>query len=246
MCPRKKSEKELKNIVRVSGENELEISEVVVQQDFVVLDDEQLENNIRYVELCIKVFSSLGIKTINVFTGPVPWAGNPVRIGKDISEGNAWDKVFYAFDRIVGLAGQYNMNLALENVWGMLCHDFYTARFLIDYYDSQWLGVNYDPSHDVLAGRLDVGWVVKKWGKKNIKHIHLKDAAGIQENGKFIFPLLGEGYVDWPAFSGSLHDIGYEGCMSVEFESFEYLRKILDNDFESAARLSMENIKKII
>ena len=68
----------------------------------------------------------------------------------------------------------------------MLCHDFYTAKFLIDYFNSQYLGVNFDPSHDILAGNMDIGWIIRQWGKERIKHIHLKDAVGTQEQGKFV------------------------------------------------------------
>jgi len=80
----------------------------------------------------------------------------------------------------------------------MLCHDYYTTRPLIDRYDSPRLGVNLDPSHDLLAGNLDVGWIVKEWGRK-IMHVHLKDAVGTQEPGRFIFPLLGEGDLEFGA-----------------------------------------------
>lgn len=95
-------------------------------------------------------------------------------------------------------------------------------------------------------GNLDIGWIIRQWGKDNIKHIHLKDAAGVQADGKFIFPLLGEGYVDWKSFFTSLREIGYSGFMSVEFESFKYMENLLDGDMEKAAKLSIESLKKII
>jgi sugar phosphate isomerase/epimerase len=162
-------------------------------------------------------------------------------IGNGIKEGEAWKMVLDAFEEFVPLSEKNKLHLAVENVWGMLCHDFYTTRFLIDYFNSPYLGVNYDPSHDILAGNLDIGWIIRQWGKDNIKHIHLKDAAGIQTQGQFVFPLPGEGFVDWKSFIAAVDDIGYEGVMSVEFESFEYLKKILGNDMEKAARISYEN-----
>ena len=64
--------------------------------------------------------------------------------------------------------------------------------------------------------------------------------------GRFLFPLLGEGNVDWPAFFGALDDIGYEGFCSVEFESFAYYERILGGDSETAARLSMEQIRNLV
>ncbi len=137
------------------------------------------------------------------------------------------------------------MNLAVEAEPYMLCHDYYSTRYLIDNYDSDYLGVNFDPSHDVLAGNLDVGWIVKSWGNK-IKHVHLKDAAGIQSPGKFIFPLLGEGNVDWTSFFKALDEIGYDGYLSVEFEAFKYYEQILGSDMKKAVVLSWDNLKKLM
>jgi sugar phosphate isomerase/epimerase len=152
VCPRSHTYSELNEIFHVTEENGLEVSEIVVQQDLIMKDVEKRKDNIEYVKECIEVFASLGIKTINLFTGPIPWNRHPVIIGKDISEGEAWEMVFDAFEQFVTLSEKNKLHLAVENVWGMLCHDFYTARFLIDYFNSPYLGVNYDPSHDILAG----------------------------------------------------------------------------------------------
>jgi sugar phosphate isomerase/epimerase len=240
--PRNFSEKELKNLVKVSNDYGLEISEIIVQQDLVVLNEEVRNNNIAYIKECINAYSAVGINTINLFSGPIPWCDRPVKIGKDISEGKAWEMVFRVFDEILPLAEKQNINLAVENVWGMLCHDYYTNYHLINHYRSSKLGVNYDPSHDMIAGHTDIGWIVRNWGK-NIKHVHLKDAVGIQEDGKFIFPLPGEGNIDWKNFLAGLDDAEYFGPLSIEFESFGYVSKILKGDWEKAAELAINNFK---
>lgn len=239
--PRKKSLEEIKRIVSLTHQYNMEVSEVIVQQDLVCLNEELRKERIKLVLQCIEVFSDAGIKTINLFTGPAPWVPKALKISRDISEGKAWDLVFDAYEKFVTLADKKKMNLAVEGVWGMLCHDYYTTRPLIDKFDSDNLGVNFDPSHDVLAGNMDVGWIVKQWGEK-IMHIHLKDAVGTQEEGKFIFPLIGEGNVDWKSFFLALDEIGYNGFMSVEFESFKYYRQILQGDSSKAASISFDNI----
>lgn len=240
--PREKSASELKELVNITRDNGLEISEVVVQQDLVVKDQGKRKDNISYVIECIRSYKEAGIDTINLFSGPIPWMPNPLRVGKDISEGDAWGMLFSAFDEIVPIAEEFGMNIAVENVWGMLCHDFFTNKFLIDHYKSPCLGVNYDPSHDILAGHTDIAWIIGNWGK-SIKHVHLKDAVGIQEDGKFIFPLPGEGNVDWKSFHFALDMAGYCGPMSIEFESFAYVAKVLKGDWEKAAELSLYNFK---
>ena len=138
------------------------------------------------------------------------------------------------------------VDLAVEGVWGMICHNFFTTHYLIETFDSPRLGVNYDPSHDVLVGIEDVSWVIRQWAaRKRIKHVHLKDAAGTADGERFLFPMLGEGRVDWRAFFKALHETGYEGYMSVEFELFHYYDTVLGGDPESAATISMEQIHRL-
>lgn len=242
--PRKKSLEDIKKVVELTHQYGMEVSEVVVQQDLVTLNEDLRKSRIDLVLKCIDLFSEVGIRTINLFTGPAPWDPESPNIPKDILEGKAWDMVFEAYEKFLSLAEKKKMNLAVEGVFGMLCHDYYTTRVLIDKFNSDYLGVNFDPSHDILYGNFDVGWIIRKWGKR-IKHIHLKDAVGIPEMGKFIFPLLGEGNVDWKSIFSTLEEIGYNGFMSVEFESFSYYQKILDNDPKEAARISLELVKKI-
>jgi len=188
----------------------------------------------------------VGIHTINLFTGPVPWIKNRLVIGSDLTEGKAWEMVFQAFDELLPLAEEKHMNLAVENVWGMLCRDFYTMRYLVDHYQSPYLGVNYDPSHDLLAGHRDIAWIVRCWGGGNIKHVHLKDAVGTGQPGQFLFPLPGEGDLNWKEFVGALQQVGYSGAMSVEFESFAYVSRIFKGNWEKAARIAFENLKLLL
>jgi sugar phosphate isomerase/epimerase len=64
--------------------------------------------------------------------------------------------------------------------------------------------------------------------------------------GKFLFPMLGEGRVDWRAFFGALDEIGYSGYCSVEFESFDYYRQVLKGSPEEAARVSKLQIDALL
>ena len=245
VCPRKNKDSVLSGIFRDTKNSGLEVSEITVQRDMVLLDEKERQDNIKYTVECIETFSSFGVTVFNIFTGPVPWIKNPLVIGTDVNMGEAWNMVFDAVDQLLPVAKKNNAVLALESVWGMLAHDFYTAKFLIDRYQSPNLGINFDPSHDILSGNYDVGWIIRQWGSEKIAHVHLKDAAGIQKKDRFVFPLLGEGNVDWKAFKEAMAGIGYSGVMSVEFESFTYLATILGGSMEDAAQISMDNIKKL-
>ena len=235
--PRTKGPRERKGLVDATHDAGLEVSELVVQQDFVKTDEPERRDTIALVAECIDAAAEMGVGTLNLFTGPARWNPSAPRVPEDLSEGQAWAMVFDAFDALVPKAQERGVDLAVEGVWGMMAHDFYTTRFLLDRYDSRRLGVNFDPSHDVLVGNFDSGWIARQWGDR-IMHVHLKDAIGVAEPGRFLFPMLGEGRVDWPGFAAALDDLGYRGFLSVEFESFQYYGTVLGGDAAQAARLS--------
>lgn len=243
--PHTMSARELADVVAVTHEHGLEISEILVQQDLVCLDESVLRDRVDLVLEAIEAAAGAGVATLNLFTGPAPWDDAAPKVGVDIGEGQAWDMILGAFGRFVAAAEKHQVNLAVEGVFGMLCHDYYTTRLLIDRFDSPHLGVNFDPSHDILYGNLDSAWIARQWGDK-IRHVHLKDAAGVPAMGKFLFPLLGEGLVPWKELFAALDDIDYTGFMSVEFESFTYYRAVMESDVQAAARMSMEQLKKLI
>ena len=234
-----------KRLLSAVEANGLTISEVVLQRDLVSPDPDRREGAVRFLLDAIPRVADLGVNTANLFTGPEPWVPDPVIVGKTVTQTQAWEWVFAAFDRVLPLAEKHRVRLAVENVWGMLAHDLFTHKFLQSRYDSPFLGVNLDPSHDILCGNTDMRFLVNAWGPEKIFHVHLKDAVGIPEGGKFIFPLLGEGNVDWAEFFGALNDIGYDGFASVEFESWNYLSRLAGGSGEVTARVSFEAIQKL-
>ena len=53
----------------------------------------------------------------NLFTGPAPWNPTAPHLGKDLTEGQAWEMVYRAFDVLVPLAEKLNVRLAVEGGW---------------------------------------------------------------------------------------------------------------------------------
>lgn len=238
---------ELVELIRLPQQFGMQAGELVVQQDMVTNDDALFAHRVDTVLKCIEIASAVEPSpSINLFSGPASWNPTALVVGKDITYSAAWDRVLRSTEVFVKRAEELEVDLAVEGVWGMVCHGFFTTRHLIETFDSPRLGVNYDPSHDVLVGLEDVDWVVRQWQTKNrIKHVHLKDAAGTAEGGRFLFPMLGEGRIDWTAFFDALEDTGYDGWMSVEYESFHYYDTVLKGDVREAARLSMEQITRL-
>src|SRR5450759_848942 len=134
----------------------------------------------------------------------------------DIGEGQAWNLVISAFQRLVPLAEKHHVYLAVEAVFGHLCLDFYTLQELLRRFDSEYLAVNLDPSHFQLYGN-DVPWTIRQLAPR-IRHVHLKDVVGRPGfiGREFAFPLMGEGTINWTAFEEAIDEIGYTGPLSVE------------------------------
>ncbi len=244
--PRTRSPSELRRLVDMTEEGGLASSEVVIQQDYVSLDNAKRSDRIAFTLEMIAACAEAGITTVNLFTGPAPWDESAPRVPKDLSYGTAWDMVIDAYSQVVRALERHKVHGAVEGVFGMLCDDYRSTRSLIDHFASPWLGVNFDPSHGTLKNDSDTGWVVRQWGKDRIKHVHIKDAIGIPELGKFLFPFPGEGRVDWKGMFEALAKIGYEGWLSVEFESFAYHDHVLKGDTMEAARRCMADVKALL
>lgn len=222
------------------------LSECLVQQDYIAKDLSAQTHAIGNTKRAICLCADAGIETLNLYSGPRQWIADRLTVGDNISQGQAWSIVFRAFDELVPLAEEKGVALAIENVWGMLCCDFYTASYLVNHYNSPCLGVNFDPSHDQLKGNTDMEFMIRQWGKDRIKHVHMKDAAGSQERGKVLFLPLGTGLVDWDGVVRGLDAIGYEGVLSVEYEAAQHLERNLKGDWVRAAGESFDALKAIL
>ena len=245
--PRTMSPAQMQDLVRLTEAGGLKISEWVVQREFVHFDAAVRAREIQLTADCIQAAGDLGIGTVNCFTGPAPFMaiGSPT-LHQEIDEGAAWGMVCDACDRIIPVAEQAHVKIAIEAVYGMVCRDYYTLAELMRRYDSAWFGVNYDPSHMALHDNA-VPWTIHQLAER-IFHCHVKDVAGVP--GKvlgdtFVFPFLGEGCVDWPGFFDAMKSIGYEGCLSVEFEAFDYFDTTLQKDLSRAAELFYRDFRSL-
>jgi sugar phosphate isomerase/epimerase len=237
---------ELNEVVTRAKSRNLEISEVGFSQDFVVLDEDKRKERVAQTKKKIQMASDCGISIVKGLTGPYPWDKNALKLGVDLTEGKAWKLVLDSFNDFIATSEKLGVYFALEACFGTLTRDYYTTKELIDSVNSKFLTLNMDPSHYNLYGN-DVAWVVRRFGREKIKHVHLKDSVGVprDEGRDFIFPLLGEGTIDWKAFFEALREIGYQGYFSAEYESMNYFKNILDSDPVKTAELSLQLMKKL-
>ena len=239
------SNEDLARTARLTREKGMEVSDIMCSQDLVSGTKEQKDQRLALILEKIPAASEASIGIVNLFTGPPEWA-SAVRMGRDIKERDAWPYVIDAFNQIVEAAEKNRVMITVEAAFGMLVHDYYTLREFLGNFDSKYLAVNMDPSHLVLYGN-DPALAVRRLGSK-IKHVHVKDVVGKPGTiwQDFMFPMLGEGMVDWKAFFEALCDVGYDGFLSVEFESDNFLKNVWKGDWSKAALASKEQLEALV
>ena len=236
---------ELRQLVDQTNEAGMEVSQVMDHKDLILLDETRRRERIERTVRVIEAAGQCGVPTVSVLTGPSIWEEGHVRIGEDMSESNAWAQAIEAFETFAEAAKAGGIVITSEAVYGMLAHDFYTHRYLLDKVNHPAHKVNFDPSHHVLYGIEDMKWLIHEL-KDKIAHVHVKDGIGIPQLRKFVFPLLGEGRVNWKDLFAALEEIDYRGFCGMEFESFRFYRQVLKNDPEAAAGLLMDQLKALL
>ncbi len=126
--PQTMSGQQMRDLVGLTEAGGLKVSEWVVQRELVHRDDSVREKELQLTLDCIAAAADLGIGVLNIYTGPAPFMeiGSPV-LHQQISEGEAWDMVCNAMDRLVPAAEKAQVKLAVEAVYGMVSREYYAA-----------------------------------------------------------------------------------------------------------------------
>ena len=229
--PQKKLAEEFKRARHITEKAGLKVSNFVILRDIV--NPENKEKGIADIKNCIEATGEAGIDKLNMVSSGCP---------KGISEGEAWTILLSSLEELLKTAEKHKVYLVLEACAGQIVHDYYSTRELFSKIDSPYLCLTMDPSHYFLY-RNDIPWAIRQWGDK-IKHVHMKDAVGIPGpfGVDFLFPILGEGGIDWVSFLKALNDINYKGFLSCEFEAFLYYERMKMNPCQ-AAEISMKSLK---
>lgn len=209
---------------------------------------ESREVAVKHIKDLIVVASKMGINMVTTF------------IGKDKTK--TVDENLELFKEIwtpiIALAEEHKVKVAIEN-----CPMFYTEnewpggvnlastpyvwRKMFELIPSDYLGLNYDPSHPYLL-HMDVVKPLYEF-KDKIFHVHFKDIQIYQdklnEYGIFSYPSLwhspklpGLGGVNFAEFVSALNDIRYSGpaCIEVEDKAFESSEKDVLLGIEQSVR----------
>ncbi len=141
----------------------------------------------------------------------------PAVVNKEVSYADAYKRSQAEIRKVLPLAEELNVKIAIENVWNQFLLSPLEAARYIDEFESDYIGWYFD-----VGNIINYGWpehwikiLDKRILKLDIKEYSRKkrDAEGLWEG--FKVKLL-EGDCDWPAVMKALDEIGYSGWASAE------------------------------
>lgn len=225
------------HILSYSRQRNVEISSLAFYPNTMDADVEKRQVAITHLQNVIAASARLGVNMVTTFIGR-----DQARTVEDNLE-----LVREIWPPIVRFAEEQGVRIAIENCpmlfgpdqWPggqnlMTTPELWSKVFEI--LDSDYIGINYDPSHCVWQ-MMDYIAPIYEFRDK-IYHVHYKDIKLYPERlrrvGTMAYPLdymapkiPGYGDVDWGRYVSALSDIGYDGytCIEVEDRAFEGSRE---------------------
>jgi len=220
-------------ILAYCKKKKMEISSLAFYPNVMDADVAKREENIAHLKKVIAASNKLGVGMVTTFIGrdQTKIVEDNIELFKEI-----WpDLISYAESQKVKIAIENCPMLFDQNQWPGGQNLMTTPviwRKLFAIIDSEYFGLNYDPSHFVWQ-QMDYLKPLYEF-KDKIFHVHYKDIKiykeRLDECGVMAHPLEymapklpGLGDVDWSKYISALNDIGYDGytCIEVEDRAFE-------------------------
>lgn len=123
---------------------------------------------------------------------------------------------------LIPMAEEFNVTLALEEVWNkFLLSPLEFARY-IDEFNSSHVRAYFDVGNVVLYG-YPQDWI-RTLGKRIVK-LHIKDFSFKRSKGGAVATWVspGDGDIDWTAVYSALHEIGFSGTATLELDAGDAL-----------------------
>lgn len=145
----------------------------------------------------------------------------PAVVTEDVSYADAYERSQKHIRRLLALAKEMGVIIAIENVWNkFLLSPLEFARY-IDEFESPWVRAYFD------IGNVIVNGYAQHWIRTLGKRIIKLDVKDFKRKGHRWTNLL-DGDVNWRQVRRAMDDIGYEGYMTAELAGGDekYLRDL--------------------
>ena len=241
-------------ILNYCKERKIEISSLAFYPNTMDPDEQKREENIRHLKSVIDASAKLNVNMVTTFIGrdQTKSVEENLKLVEKI-----WPPILeYAKERKVKIAIENCPMLFTEDEWPggkNIAVSPAIWRELFKRLPSEYLGLNFDPSHFIWQ-EMDYIRPLYEF-KDKIFHVHYKDIRvdkeARNEVGVLATPLSymvpcipGHGDVNWARYISALLEIGYQGaaCIEVEDKSFE------DNNenIENSLKISRQYLKQFI
>jgi len=241
-------------ILAYCQKKDVEISSLAYYPNPLDENQEKRQEAIEHLYSLIDASKLLGVNLITTFIGRMP--------SKSVSENlKEVEKIWMP---IVEYAEKMDVKIGIENCPMLFTEDEWPGgqnimttpviwRQVFELLNSDFIGLNYDPSHFVWQ---QIDYIAPLYEfKDKIFHVHYKDIKLYPEKLKdvgvmatplqYMKPKLpGLGDVDWGTYVSALKDIGYDGytCIEIEDKSFE---KTYD-DVKKSVTLSTKYLRNFV
>lgn len=141
----------------------------------------------------------------------------PAVVNKEVSYADAYDRSQTEIRKVLPLAEELGVQIALENVWNQfLLSPLEFARY-IDEFESPWIGAYFD-----IGNIVNYGWPeqwIRTLGPRILK-LDIKEFSRAKRDNEGLWKgfqvKLGDGDCDWPAVRAALTEIEYSGWATAE------------------------------
>jgi len=147
----------------------------------------------------------------------------PAVVDAKTSYGEAWKRSQEQIRRMIPMAKELNVIIAVEEVWNKFLLSPLEFASYLDSFNSPWIRAYFDVGNVVISG-YPQDWI-RTLGPR-IAKLHIKDFKFAKRQAEFV-PLR-EGEIDWLEIYKALGEIGYKGSATVELPAGDkdYLREV--------------------
>ena len=147
----------------------------------------------------------------------------PAVVDAKTSYRDAWKRSQEQIRRMIPLAKELNVIIAVEEVWNKFLLSPLEFASYVDSFNSPWIRAYFDVGNVVISG-YPQDWI-RTLGPR-IAKLHIKDFKFAKRQAEFV-PLR-EGEIDWLEIYKALGEIGYKGSATVELPAGDkdYLREV--------------------
>jgi len=149
----------------------------------------------------------------------------PAVVNKQVSYADAWKRSRAEIRRVLPLAEEVRVRIAIENVWNnFLLSPLEAARY-VDEFESPWIGWYFDVGNVVRYGWPDQ-WI--RILDRRVLKLDIKEYSRVKRDNEGIWKgfnvQIGDGDCDWPSVRAALRDVGYEGWATAEVQGGDAAR----------------------